>query len=143
MSTPVDPVIGPHDTVVIHYVGTLADGTEFDRSGPHSPLTFQLGKGQVIPGLEQAIIGRRRGESFTVTIPAAQAYGPVEPNLCFSVAREQVPGNINPVPGMALHVSTDQGELEVVVSAVDENSITLDANHPLAGKDLTFALTLV
>lgn len=131
------------DTVVVHYVGTLSDGSEFDRSPADSPLVFQMGAGQMIPGFEQAVEGREKGDSFTVTIPADQAYGEREEELLFQVPREQVPANINPEPGMLLHVTTDQGELEVLVAAVDESGITLDANHPLAGKALTFALNIV
>lgn len=130
------------DTVTVHYVGTLADGTEFDRSPENSPLVFEVGQGRLIPGFEQAVLGRERGDSFTVTIPADQAYGPKEPSLLFQVPRGQVPDNVVPEVGMMLHVATDQGELEVVVAAVDDAHVTLDANHPLAGQDLTFALSI-
>lgn len=130
------------DTVVVHYVGTLSDGTEFDRSPADSPLVFQQGGGQLIPGFEQAVEGREKGDSFTVTIPAEQAYGPHDKELLFLVPRGQVPSNIEPQVGLMLHVATDQGELEVSVAAVDDEAVTLDANHPLAGQDLTFALTI-
>lgn len=130
------------DTVVVHYVGTLHDGTEFDRSPADNPLVFQMGGGQMIPGFEKAVEGHEKGDAFTVTIPADQAYGERDEELLFQVPREQVPSNITPEPGLMLHVTTDQGELEVVVASVDEAAVTLDANHPLAGQDLTFALNI-
>lgn len=131
------------DTVVVHYVGTLNDGTEFDRSPADSPLVFQAGSGQMIPGFDRAVQGREKGDAFTVTIPAADAYGARDEELLFKVPRVQVPSNIAPQPGLMLHVTTDQGELEVSVAEVDDEAVTLDANHPLAGQDLTFALTIV
>lgn len=131
------------NTVVVHYVGTLVDGTEFDRSPSDSPLVFQAGQGQMIPGFEQAVLGCEKGDSFTVTIPAAQAYGEHNEELLFPVPLDQVPDNLTPEPGMTLHVTTDQGELEVIVVAVDDEKIILDANHPLAGQNLTFALNIV
>lgn len=131
------------DTVVVHYVGTLNDGTEFDRSPADSPLVFQAGSGQMIPGFDRAVQGREKGDAFTVTIPAAEAYGARDEELLFKVPRVQVPSNIAPEPGLMLHVTTDQGELEVSVAEVNDEAVTLDANHPLAGQDLTFALTIV
>lgn len=131
------------DTVVVHYVGTLNDGTEFDRSPADSPLVFQAGSGQMIPGFDRAVQGREKGDAFTVTIPAADAYGARDEELLFKVPRAQVPSNITPEPGLMLHVTTDQGELEVSVAEVDDEAVTLDANHPLAGQDLTFALSIV
>lgn len=131
------------DTVVVHYVGTLSDGAEFDRSLEDSPLVFQVNSGQVIPGFDNAVTGREKGDEFTVTIPAAQAYGAHDPGLMFKVPLDQVPANMEPKAGMLLHVSTDQGELEVKVAQVDADTLTLDANHPLAGQELTFALHIV
>lgn len=129
--------------VIVHYVGTLNDGTEFDRSPADNPLVFQVGGGQMIPGFERAVLNKEKGDAFTVTIPAAEAYGPRDEELLFKVPRAEVPSNIAPEPGLLLHVTTDQGELEVSVAAVDDEALTLDANHPLAGQDLTFALTIV
>lgn len=131
------------NTVVVHYVGTLADGSEFDRSPSDNPLVFQVGQGQMIPGFEQAVLGHEKEDAFTVTIPAAEAYGEHNEELLFPVPLEQVPDNLTPEAGMTLHVTTDQGELEVVIAAVDDEKITLDANHPLAGQALTFALRIV
>ena len=131
------------DTVSVHYIGTLNDGSEFDRSRDGSPLQFKVGSGQVIPGFEKAVLGREAGESFSVTIPAAEAYGEEQEQLFFSVPMSQIPAGLSPQVGMMLHVATDQGELEVSVSSVDSKNVVLNANHPMAGKDLTFALNIV
>ncbi len=131
------------DTVSVHYVGTLNDGSEFDRSREGSPLRFKVGSGQVIPGFDKAVMDHEVGDKFTVTIPAAEAYGDRQDQLLFPVPLEQVPSSIQPQVGMMLHVSTDQGELEVTICEVTDKHITLDANHPMAGKDLTFALEVV
>ncbi len=135
--------IKPGDTVSVHYVGTLNDGSEFDRSREGSPLRFKVGSGQVIPGFDKAVTGHKVGDKFSVTIPAAEAYGERQQQLLFSVPLEKVPPSIKPQVGMMLHVSTDQGELEVAVHEVTDKHIVLDANHPMAGKDLTFALEVV
>lgn len=135
--------IKPGDTVSVYYIGTLNDGSEFDRSGKGNPLRFTVGSGQVIAGFDQAVIGHEAGDTFSVTIPAHQAYGERQEQLMFSVPLEQIPPNIKPQEGMLLHVSTDQGELEVSVCQVNDTHIVLDANHPLAGKDLTFELEVV
>ena len=131
------------DTVSVHYIGTLNDGSEFDRSREGSPLRFKVGSGQVIPGFDKAVLGHEAGDRFSVTIPAAEAYGERQEQLLFSVPMEQVPPSIKPQAGMMLHVATDQGELEVSVHQVTDTHIVLDANHPMAGKDLTFALEIV
>ena len=131
------------DTVVVQYVGTLADGSDFDRSGEGHPLSFRVGAGQMIPGFEKAVEGREKGEVFSVTIPAEEAYGPVHEEYRFTVDPSRFPSGIEPAVGQRLHLSSDQGELEAVVAAVEEDGVLLDANHPLAGQDLTFALTIV
>ena len=131
------------DTVSVHYIGTLNDGSEFDRSREGSPLRFKVGSGQVIPGFDKAVFGHEAGDRFSVTIPAAEAYGEKQEQLLFSVPMDQVPPSIKPQAGMMLHVATDQGELEVSVHQVTDTHIVLDANHPMAGKDLTFALEIV
>lgn len=134
--------IKPGDTVSVYYIGTLNDGSEFDRS-EGNPLRFTVGSGQVIAGFDNAVIGHEIGDRFSVTIPANKAYGERQEQLIFPVPLEQIPPNIKPKAGMMLHVSTDQGELEVTVCQVNDTHILLDANHPLAGKDLTFALEVV
>ena len=131
------------DTISVHYVGTYSDGTEFDRSSKNSPLRFKVGAGQVIPGFEKAVLGREIGERVVTNIPASQAYGERQPGLLFPVPIERIPANIKPEIGMHLHVGTDQGELEVVVCEINEKNIILDANHPMAGKDLTFDIEIV
>jgi FKBP-type peptidyl-prolyl cis-trans isomerase 2 len=134
----------PGTTVSIHYTGTLADGTTFDSSEGRDPLTFQMGEGQIIPGLEAALSGMSAGEAKTVTIPAAQAYGDHNPQAIQQVPREAVPDHIPLDPGTQLQVQTQDGRaLPVVVTEVTEEQVTLDANHPLAGKDLTFAVEVV
>ena len=135
--------IKPGDTVSVHYVGTLNDGSEFDRSREGNPLRFKGGSGQVLPGSDKAVTGHEAGDRFSVTTPAAEAYGDRQEQLLFSVPLEQVPPSIKPQVGMMLHVSTDQGELEVTIDKVTDSHIVLDANHPMAGKDLTFALEVV
>jgi FKBP-type peptidyl-prolyl cis-trans isomerase 2 len=134
----------PGTTVSIHYTGTLSDGTTFDSSEGRDPLTFQMGEGQIIPGLEAALSGMSAGEAKTVTIPAAQAYGDHNPQAIQQVPREAVPDHIPLDPGTQLQVQTQDGRaLPVVVTEVTEEQVTLDANHPLAGKDLTFAVEVV
>ncbi|MEW6426743.1 MAG: FKBP-type peptidyl-prolyl cis-trans isomerase [Thermodesulfobacteriota bacterium] len=132
------------DKVQIHYTGTLADGTVFDSSAGREPLAFTLGSGQVIPGFEQAVLGMALGENKTVTIPAAMAYGAFQQELLIAVPRAQVPPEIDPEVGQTLQMGTPDGQTVVVrVVEVTEEHVQLDANPPLAGKDLTFAIELV
>ncbi|GAA5079284.1 peptidylprolyl isomerase [Maritalea mobilis] len=134
----------PGTTVSIHYTGTLADGTTFDSSEGRDPLTFQMGEGQIIPGLENALSGMSEGDKKTVTIPAAEAYGPHREDAMQQVPREAVPDHIPLDLGTQLQVQTPEGQtLPVTVAEVTDETVTLDANHPLAGKDLTFAVELV
>ncbi|MCR9146336.1 MAG: peptidylprolyl isomerase [Rhodobacteraceae bacterium] len=132
------------DTVRIHYTGTLADGETFDSSEGRDPLEFTVGSGQIIPGLEEAIPGMTVGDKKKVEIPADQAYGPVDPNAMQPVPRKDIPDNIPLDLGTQLQVQTPQGQtLQVTVAEVGEEQVVLDANHPLAGKDLTFDIELV
>lgn len=134
----------PGDTVQFHYTGTLADGSVFDSSDGRAPLSFTIGSGQIIPGLERAIEGMEAGEQKTVTIPADQAYGPYQPQGRQSVPRAQIPDHIPLDPGTRLQVQAPDGQpMQVTVAEVTESAVVLDANHPLAGKDLTFAVELV
>jgi FKBP-type peptidyl-prolyl cis-trans isomerase 2 len=134
----------PGTTVSIHYTGTLDDGTTFDSSDGRDPLTFQMGEGQIIPGLESALSGMSVGEEKTVTIPSDQAYGPLNPQAVQQVPREAVPADIPLDLGTQLQVQTPDGRaLPVVVTEVTDEHVMLDANHPLAGKDLTFAVEVV
>ncbi|WP_353473164.1 peptidylprolyl isomerase [Salipiger sp. H15] len=132
------------DTVRIHYTGTLNDGTTFDSSAGRDPLEFQVGSGQIIPGLDKAIPGMVVGEKKTVEVPADEAYGPVHPEARQAVPRAEIPDNIPLDLGTPLQMQTPTGQVvQVTVVEVTETEVTLDANHPLAGKDLTFAIELV
>ncbi len=132
------------DTVTVHYKGTLDDGSVFDSSEGHKPLQFTIGSGQVIAGFDEAVTGMTTGEKKTVTIPAAKAYGPYNSDLVMTVPREQVPPDLSPEVGMMLEVGGTNGEvIKVKVIEVNEEHVILDANPPLAGKDLNFALELV
>lgn len=132
------------DTVHIHYTGTLTDGTVFDSSDGRDPLKFEVGSGQIIPGLDTAMPGMSVGDKKTVEVPADQAYGEVDPNAKQQVPREGIPDDIPLDPGTQLQVQTENGQvLPVTVLEADEEKVTLDANHALAGKDLKFDIELV
>ncbi|HEB75413.1 MAG TPA: peptidylprolyl isomerase [Nitrospirae bacterium] len=132
------------DTVRVHYSGFLDDGTVFDSSLDREPFEFTLGQGMVIPGFEDAVVGMDVGETKTVNIPSERAYGPYRDELLVSVERSQVPPDIEPDLGMELQIRTPEGTVtNVTITEMDEESITLDANHPLAGKDLIFEIKLV
>jgi len=132
------------DTVSVHYTGTLADGTVFDSSLEREPLTFTLGQGQLIPGFEAAVMGMEVGGRTKTNIPAEQAYGPVREEMTATVGRDRLPDDMAPVVGDTLQVPGQDGHTMVVtVTEVTEDTVTLDANHPLAGKDLTFEIELV
>lgn len=132
------------DTVRIHYTGTLDDGSTFDSSSGRDPLEFTLGAGQVIPGFDQAVTGMDVGDEQTVEIPAEQAYGPRDPNAQQSFPRDKVPDDIPLELGTQLQLSGPQGQpVMVTVAEVTDEAVILDANHPLAGKDLTFQIELV
>lgn len=136
-------VIKEGDRIKVHYRGTLDDGSEFDSSRNRPPLEFVVGSHQVIPGFEKALLGHKAGDSFTVTIPAADAYGSVREDLLFQVPKEQIPPTITPAPGLGLNMGLPNGDIDVVVKDVTETHIILDANHPLAGQNLTFELEVV
>lgn len=132
------------DHVHVHYTGKLDDGTVFDTSQGRDPLTFQLGKGQVVPGFEKAIMGMAVGDQKTETIPSDKAYGPRLEQLTFTVPRENLPEGYDPRVGEMLRMETRDGrQMDVLVTDSDEGFVKLDANHPLAGKDLTFDIELV
>ncbi len=132
------------DTVRIHYTGTLNDGTTFDSSAGRDPLQFEVGSGQIIPGLDKEMPGMTVGDKKTVNIPAAEAYGEVNPQMQQAIPRAQIPADVPVEVGARLQMQTPEGQvIPVTVAAVDEQTVTLDANHPLAGKDLTFDIELV
>jgi peptidylprolyl isomerase len=134
----------PGDTVKIHYTGTLDDGTEFDSSAGRDPLEFELGSGQVIPGFDKAVEGMAVGDEKTVAIPPEDAYGPRHDQMVQEVPRSALPDNLEPSEGMALQARGQDGQvINLTVKEVAEESITVDANHPLAGKSLNFDIKLV
>lgn len=131
------------DTVRVHYTGTLDDGSVFDSSRGREPLEFTVGAGQVIPGFDEAVTGMQPGEEKRVTIPADDAYGQRRPEMVGSIRREQFPPGIQPAVGQQLQMSQQGHTFVVTVTEVSDDEVTLDANHPLAGEDLTFQLELV
>lgn len=132
------------DIVKVHYIGTLDDGTIFGSSEGRDPLEFQLGERRVLPAIEEAVVGMNVGESKKTKIPADEAHGHHRPELVLVVKREEFPENINSEVGQQLLMRQPTGqELQVTVTNADQESVTLDGNHPLAGKDLTFELQLV
>ncbi len=132
------------DTVRLHYTGTLTDGTEFDSSAGRDPLEFTVGSGQIIPGLDQAIPGMEVGDKKVVEVPADEAYGQPHPNARQDIPRSEIPEDIPLEVGVQLQMQAPDGQaIPVRVVAVTDETVTLDANHPLAGQDLTFAIELV
>ncbi|MBN1541108.1 peptidylprolyl isomerase [candidate division KSB1 bacterium] len=131
------------DTVQVHYKGFLDDGEVFDSSLDREPLEFTIGENQVIRGFETAITGKSVDEQVTVRIPPKDAYGEYNDELVFEVERAQFPAHITPRVGMRLEVQAENGQqLQLVIQAITEQSIRLDANHPMAGKTLNFEITL-
>jgi len=131
------------DTVKVHYTGKLDDGTTFDTSADREPLQFTIGEGQLITDFEQAVIGMNPGDSKTVQIPSDNAYGPRHEEMVMEVDRQEIPEGMNPEVDQMLQVRQSDGQAFVVkVTAVSESKVTLDGNHPLAGKDLTFDIQL-
>lgn len=131
------------DTVRVHYTGTLDDGTVFDSSEGREPLEFTLGTGQVIAGFDRGVTGMQPGDERTVVIPAADAYGEPREELVLQVPRSQFPDGVIPEVGLKLQMSDGQNTFVVTVTEVRDDVVLLDANHDLAGKQLTFRLTLV
>lgn len=132
------------DRVKVHYTGTLADGTVFDTTRDGEPLEFTLGGKEVIPGFEEAVVGLEPGESRTTVVPAAGAYGPHRQDMVAHVERGRFPGKPDFKVGQQLQIKHKDGQMMVAaVVGVTDSAVTLDANHPLAGKDLTYAITLV
>lgn len=132
------------NTVRIHYTGRLGDGTQFDSSEGRDPLEFTLGSGQVIPGFDTGVTGMSEGEQKTITIPCDEAYGPSNPQLIQDVARSDIPESIPLHVGAQLTASDQNGQqMQLTVTALNDETVTLDANHRLAGEDLTFDLELV
>ena len=132
------------DTVRVHYTGTLDDGTQFDSSAGRDPLEFALGQGQVIPGFEVAVEGMAVGDTKSFRVEPGEAYGQHQPELVQEVPRSALPDEIQPEVGMALQSKSAEGHVtDLTVTNVTDESITVDANHPLAGKALRFDIELV
>jgi peptidylprolyl isomerase len=132
------------DVVRINYTGRLTDGTQFDTSAGKKPLEFTIGMGQVIKGLEAEVAGMAPGDKNTVTIPCDLAYGEHRPEAVQNLDRSKVPGGIEIKVGTQLQARTsDGGILPITVVDLDENSVKVDANHPLAGQDLVFDVELL
>lgn len=131
------------DTVKVHYTGTLKDGTVFDTSRNRDALEVTLGSGKVIRGFEEAVVGMSEGETKKVELAPADAYGPKRDDLVIQVQRDKFPADVDPREGMPLNL---KGPEEVIVPAVitevSEEAVTIDANHPLAGEELTFDIEL-
>lgn len=130
------------DLVRVHYKGTLTDGTVFDSSEGREPLEFTLGQGMVIPGFEAAVTGLEVGGSVTKTIPAVEAYGPVREEMLVKIPKDQFPDDMPIELGQELQLQGPGGVLVAQIVEIDEEGVVLDANHPLAGEDLTFSITL-
>ena len=132
------------NTVHVHYTGKLTDGTLFDSSSGRQPLEFTLGAGNVIPGFEAAVLDMAIGENKTVTIASEQAYGPRVEEAVRKFPRSGIPRDIQLEVGIQLQAHDPEGRpIMFTVIELDDNDVTLDANHPLAGKDLVFELELV
>ncbi len=132
------------DTVKVHYTGKFDTGEVFDSSEGVEPLAFTVGAGQVIPGFDQALAGMQIGDTRQVVIPPDQAYGERVKELVQTIGRDQFHlGDVAPEVGMAIEMHTPQGSIPLVITALTDTTVTLDANHPLAGEQLHFSLTLV
>lgn len=135
---------GTGDTVKVHYTGRLDDGAEFDSSKGHEPLEFTIGKGRLIKGFEDAVVGMSVEESKTVKILSDEAYGPHMNQLVLKIPKEQFPPTIEPREGLVLNLrQPDNNIIDVVITEISQETVTLDANHPLAGKNLTFDIELM
>ena len=132
------------DTVKVHYTGKLDDGTVFDSSREREPLEFTLDEGQIIPGFEEAVVGLEQGDETTVEIPPEKAYGPHQEDAVMEFPLEQLPDEMEPEVGMQLQLQGQNGQaFPARVVEVGDDTVTLDANHPLAGETLTFEIELV
>lgn len=132
------------DKVKVHYTGRLNDGSEFDSSKDREPMEFEIGSQQVIPGFENAVLGLKTGESVTINIPSDDAYGPRVDEMVLKIEKEKLSPDFNPELGQQFQLPQQNGQNVVVtVTDISDTQIELDANHPLAGKDLTFDIKLV
>lgn len=129
-------------TVKVHYTGRFTNGDVFDTSSGKDPLNFQIGAGQIIPGFENALIGRNIGEMLTVNIKPEEAYGPLREELIVKVPLDRMPGPVE--IGQSLQaISDDNQPVQVIVTSVNEDHVVVDGNHPLAGEELVFDIEIV
>ncbi len=132
------------DQVKVHYTGTFDSGEVFDSSMDRDPLPFKVGEQQVIKGFEEAVVDMEVGETKKVHIPSAEAYGDVRPDLIFPIDRSQIPADVDVQVGMPLEMmGPDNQKVIVIIDEITDNQLKLNANHPLAGRDLNFELELV
>jgi peptidylprolyl isomerase len=131
------------DRVRVHYTGRLQDGKVFDSSRGREPLEFEVGAGMMIAGFDKAVNGMTIGEQKTVEIPSHEAYGVRREEMVLDIPRQQVPAHITPQVGQQLALNNGGQQVPVTITEVTEEKIVLDANHPLAGKDLIFDIELV
>jgi peptidylprolyl isomerase len=132
------------DMVTVHYTGRLEDGTVFDSSHGRDPIQFTIGDNNIIPGFEQAVIGMAPGQSKTERIASEYAYGPRREDMIIEVDRSRLPNEVDPKVGEPLQIRTMDGRTApAIITDVGDESITIDANHPLAGLDLIFDIELV
>ena len=137
-------VVKNGDTVKVHYQGKLKNGETFDSSEGREPLEFKVGSGSVIAGFDNGVLDMKPGDKKTLEIPADQAYGPRNEELIIEFSNDKLPADMKPEEGMQLQLSSQDGQVyPVVVTEVKEDGVVLDANHPLAGKDLIFDIELV
>lgn len=132
------------DTVKVHYTGILENGEQFDSSKGRDPLEFTIGEGQVIPGFENGVVGLNPGETRNVKIPPEEGYGPRYEEMVLNVERSKFPEGVTPEIGQQLQLKQPDGKVFVVtITGIEKDTVTLDANHPLAGKVLNFEIELV
>lgn len=132
------------DTVKVHYHGRLTDGTTFDSSEGREPLQFEVGAGMVIAGFDNGVTGMAVGEKKTINIPVHEAYGPKDENMIVEFPISNFPADLKPEVGMQLNMTNGGGQvIPVTITEIGAESVTLDANHPLAGQDLVFDIEVV
>ncbi|GAA0893363.1 peptidylprolyl isomerase [Fulvivirga kasyanovii] len=132
------------DRVKVHYTGKLNDGSVFDSSVNREPLEFELGAGMMIAGFDKAVTGMKVGDTKTANIPSDEAYGERNDEMVVEVPKAQLPADLKPEVGQQLAMQQPNGQsIPVVVTKVEADTIEIDANHPLAGKDLVFDIELV
>ena len=136
--------VSDKNNISVHYTGKLKDGKVFDSSDGREPLSFVVGEGNMIPGFEKGVLGMELNEKKTIEITYDQAYGEIRKDLFHEVSKDNLPQDLKPEIGMQLQSSSKDGSvLNVTIIKVNDNSVTIDANHPLAGKDLYFDIQVV